>query len=195
MQLISSANITNFNATSGSAQWSATDLVSRSLFTTGYNYHILLVGNLATSVTAAYVTVNNSNVGEVQLGLLSCGATCQVLNIGGATDFLTGGFGDVSSVQVTVQALAVPISQQLVNLAATVTSFNLKQGISNSLDAKLANVVSALDEVTDHDKSSAVNKLQAFINEVNAQRSKAITPAQADQLIATANGIISQLTQ
>ena len=72
-------------------------------------------------------------------------------------------------------------------------SFNLKQGINNSLDAKLGNVLAALDAANAGNRQDAGNKLQAFINEVLAQRGNELTTAQADQLIDLAQRILAAL--
>ncbi len=74
-----------------------------------------------------------------------------------------------------------------------VTTFNLQQGISNSLDAKLGNAREALEASNAGQRQDAVNKLEAFINAVEAQRSEKLTEAQADQLIAMAQRILSVL--
>jgi len=78
-------------------------------------------------------------------------------------------------------------------LIATIESMNLQQGIENSLDAKLDNALDALDAANAGNRNDAINKLGAFINAVEAQRGKALTDAQANQLVALANNIISAL--
>ncbi len=71
--------------------------------------------------------------------------------------------------------------QQLIDL---VESFNLRHGIANSLKVKLVNALAA---VQSGNTTSACGKLDAFINEVQAQSGHAITPQQAAQLINLAN--------
>ena len=75
----------------------------------------------------------------------------------------------------------------LVNL---VKSFGLKQGIANSLIAKLGSAQSAIAR---GDLSTACGVLGAFINEVQAQTGKAITSSQATQMIAMATAVKSSL--
>ncbi len=65
-------------------------------------------------------------------------------------------------------------------------SYNLAQGISNQLDAKLENAVAALTAANAGNREDAINKLQAFINAVQAQQGKQITSVQADSLIQMA---------
>jgi len=77
------------------------------------------------------------------------------------------------------------------DLIDEVESMNLQQGIGNSFDAKIDNVRAALEAVQGHSREDAVKKLNAFINEVEAQREKKVTADQADQLITAAQDIIS----
>ena len=72
-------------------------------------------------------------------------------------------------------------------------TFNLQQGIENSLDAKLDSALNALSDVNQNNNQAAINSLQAFINAVNAQRGSKITNEQADALVAVAQAIINSL--
>lgn len=89
------------------------------------------------------------------------------------------------------QPTATEMINDLVNLVET---FNLQQGINNSLDSKLEAALNALDDVNENNDQAAINSLQSFINSVEAQRGNQITNTQADQLIAAANEIISSLS-
>ena len=84
-----------------------------------------------------------------------------------------------------VQAAAAQVG----NLIATVQSFNLAQGIQNSLDTKLQNVLSALNAAVTGNAGGVCGQLSAFINETRAQSGKKLTVAQANQLIARADQI------
>jgi hypothetical protein len=75
-------------------------------------------------------------------------------------------------------------------LASIVEGYNLQQGISNSLDRKLELVRAALEATNAGQRQDAANKLQAFLNEVEAQRGNALTDAQADELVGWANRIL-----
>ena len=79
------------------------------------------------------------------------------------------------------------------DLVVTVEGYNLQQGIDNSLDAKLDAALGALEDANQNNDASAVNKLQAFINEVEAQRDNKITNEQADELHDAAQAIIDLL--
>jgi len=78
-------------------------------------------------------------------------------------------------------------------LVAKVWEIDLQQGIATSLDAKLDAALGALQDLNENNDGSAVNKLQAFINEVEAQRLKKLTDEQADELSAAAQAIIDLL--
>jgi hypothetical protein len=78
---------------------------------------------------------------------------------------------------------------QISDLVAMVKTYNLKQGIYNSFDAKLAAAQSALEAAKGKDRASACYQIAAFINEAKAQSGKALTAAQAQQLVASTNGI------
>jgi hypothetical protein len=77
--------------------------------------------------------------------------------------------------------------QDLIN---QVQSLGLSKGIENSLLAKLQAALKALDGCN---VNTSANQLMAFINEVNAQRGKALTQGQGDQLIMVAQEIIAGL--
>lgn len=50
-----------------------------------------------------------------------------------------------------------------------------------------------MDTLDDGHQNAAANKLEAFINQVEAQRGKKITDEQADELIADAQRIIDNI--
>ena len=93
-----------------------------------------------------------------------------------ANNSVTGSF------TVLVQAAAA----QVANLVVAVQNFNLVQGIANSLDAKLQNILGALNAAQNGSAANVCNQLGAFINETQAQSGKKLTVAQANQLIAKA---------
>lgn len=99
-----------------------------------------------------------------------------------------GGYNEYAAL-VTVQ-----ISSEAINdLIDRVETYNLQQGISNSLDAKLDVALNSLDDINQNNNQAAVNSLQAFINSVEAQRGNQITNEQADILRAAAQVIIDSL--
>lgn len=88
-----------------------------------------------------------------------------------------------------VTKISAPVAATLSDLINLVRSFNLRQGIANSLDAKLQNAQAALDAARAGDLAAACNQLGAFINQVQAQSGNALTVAQANQLITLTNQI------
>jgi len=76
------------------------------------------------------------------------------------------------------------------DLIKDVESMNLQQGVDNSLDAKLDAVLKSLEALNTNQRNDAINKLYAFINEVEAQRGNKITNEQADNIISEAQRII-----
>ena len=87
---------------------------------------------------------------------------------------------------VTVISAATAIQE----LIALVDQFQLHKGISNSLLAKLASASRSLDQWKE---KPAKNKLNAFINEVEAQAGKKIPEEQAAELISMASRIVSSI--
>jgi hypothetical protein len=99
--------------------------------------------------------------------------------------------GPASGVLFTIYftpASADPVSA-IEDLAVTVAALNLQNGIENSLDSKLDAALNAFVDASFSNDAAACNSLSAFINAVEAQRTKHITDAQADQLIAAAHEI------
>jgi hypothetical protein len=80
------------------------------------------------------------------------------------------------------------------DLIDTVELMNLQQGIENGLDAKLQNVQDSLEAFNADNRNDAINKLNAFINSVEAQRDNKISNEQADYLIAETQKLIDQIS-
>lgn len=76
------------------------------------------------------------------------------------------------------------------NLVDRVQEMNLQQGIENSLDAKLERAQDAIVAESNNNVTEAVNALQAFTNEVEAQREVKLTNQQANELHFFANNLI-----
>ncbi|MBI1910900.1 MAG: SBBP repeat-containing protein [Deltaproteobacteria bacterium] len=71
----------------------------------------------------------------------------------------------------------------IANLISVIESYNLTQGVMNSLSAKLQNALATAGGTY---SPATCNKVDAFINEVNAQSGKSITGTQAADLIRMA---------
>lgn len=72
-------------------------------------------------------------------------------------------------------------------LAEKLETLDLPAGTASSLASKLENAVASMEQ---GQTNAAINKLEAFIHEVEAQRGKKIVEAEADALIAAAQAII-----
>ena len=93
---------------------------------------------------------------------------------------------DTDTAIVTVQTPA----EATQDLILYVLIFDLPQGIENSLVSKLEAAIKSLDRGREN---AAENQLNAFINQVEAQRGKKISEEDADALIAAAQQIIDLL--
>ena len=99
------------------------------------------------------------------------------------------GAGDFDVYAFTFQ---VPSStaNQIDDLIALVSSFNLPDGIENSLITKLQDALAAIGA---SDAATACDALTTFISECQAQAGKKLTAEQADQLISSATQIKTNL--
>jgi len=94
-----------------------------------------------------------------------------------------------------VRETVVDPEVMLQQLSEIVFSLNIKQGISNSFDAKLSSALKALDDLNENNDVAAINSLNAFMNAVDAQRGKELTETEADELISKVQAIIDVLSQ
>jgi len=103
-------------------------------------------------------------------------------------------------VQATKRSMAEYIKLEIQWLKETVGSLNIKEGIRSSLLAKLADaemkvdgaiqwIVQGRETAANNMLNAAENMLQGFVNEVQAQAGKAISPADAQTLIQRAQTI------
>jgi hypothetical protein len=95
----------------------------------------------------------------------------------------------VSSVSGGGSSCATP-GTAIGDLQDLVASMGIHHGITNALNSKLQN---ALDALAIPDTAGACFWMQSFLNLVNAQTGKKITPAQAQQLTSAASDIRTQL--
>jgi PKD repeat protein len=96
-----------------------------------------------------------------------------------------GGTG-TASVQVLVESPAEATEVVI----ESIEELDLPQGTENSLTSKLE---SAIDSLEDGQDNAALNKLEAFVNQVEAQRGKKLTEEEADKLIADVQVIIAHI--
>ena len=106
------------------------------------------------------------------------------------------GIGEVRTIAIARGHLEITLltpATLLGELVTTVVDFNLGSGIGNALDRKLENVLNAMDRALAGDEPAAIGITYAFIQSVEAQRGKALSEAQADELVAAAEAIIRTL--
>lgn len=106
---------------------------------------------------------------------------------GPATITATDGSGGSASTTFTV----LTPSQATQQLVGYVSDLHLSQGLNSSLVSKLD---AALQSISSGNTKAAVNQLNAFVNEVNAQTGKAITVAEATLLTNDADAIAAGLS-
>jgi len=85
-------------------------------------------------------------------------------------------------------------SEVVADIVEQVVDFDVNGRIEGSLIAKLQTARRALDNDRKNSRTIAVNSLDAFINAVEAQRSKKISEAEADVIIVLAQEIIAALS-
>lgn len=88
---------------------------------------------------------------------------------------------------ISFSNFVVAIAPTITGLSDRLASLSLPQGLTQSLLAKLEAAQRALDA---GQNEVAVNNLQAFINEVEAQRGKVLTNEQADNLASFVTNLI-----
>lgn len=157
------------------------DLIAfESQIQTGYEVFVydLSTGNL-------YQVTNTPGVGFLDETL----SEISVCNGIGRIVYAIPGAGDFDVYAFTFQ---VPSStaNQIDDLIALVSSFDLPDGIENSLITKLQDALAAIGA---SDVATACDALTTFISECQAQAGKKLTAEQADQLISSATQIKTNL--
>jgi PKD repeat protein len=95
--------------------------------------------------------------------------------------------GDSGSVSTIVTVLTPQSAAE--DIVTDVEDLGLPEGTENSFVSKLESAIRSLA----NDRPSAAGQLQAFINEVEAQKDKALSIEQANKLIAAAQYIIDNM--
>ncbi|MBW3598220.1 MAG: hypothetical protein KY475_13235 [Planctomycetes bacterium] len=88
---------------------------------------------------------------------------------------------------------AAPPEELLLRLADSVAAINIASGIANSLDAKLHASLNALFDAVERNDSATLGSLSAFVNSVEAQRGRKISPGHAHYLLTAAERIMARL--
>ena len=145
----------------------------------------------ATSPSGAIVTyaTSASDIVSGAVAVVCSKASGTTFPIGTTVVSCTAADGAGNTVSGDFTVLVQAAAAQVGNLVAKVQAFNLAQGITNSLDAKLANILSALNAAQTGNVSNVCGQLGAFISQVAAQSGKSLTAAQAAELTADAQRI------
>lgn len=77
------------------------------------------------------------------------------------------------------------------DIVKDIEEMDLPEGLENSLLSKLENAIKSLEKGNDN---AAISQIEAFINQVEAQRGKKLTDELADALIASAQNIVNALS-
>jgi hypothetical protein len=184
LTLIPVAAVTSLTATIGNATWEAQDLVE-SLFANTSPFGIVVDGPLDdASASKIGLHLRNFNLGEIQL--VRFDATGEGLTgVGFAVDYLAGAAGSVSDVNVSFSTVAPTVSEQLSDLRDQLTELGLNSSLIDSIYVE--------DDANKGQLTSAVNKLLALIQKIEAQRGKKLTDSQVEDLVTRAQAIIDQL--
>ncbi|MEO8391811.1 MAG: Ig-like domain-containing protein [Chloroflexota bacterium] len=108
--------------------------------------------------------------------------------------FGTSQFSFSAATLTQVAAFATTIQQDIRSLIDTIHNMNIQPGVLSSLDAKLQAALGAVNAPQSIDTRTAINTLNAFIHEVQAQQGKTMTDADANTLIGLANNVIGRLS-
>ena len=101
--------------------------------------------------------------------------------------------GGIGSDSLVVTVIATP--ESLIDmLIGDIANLNIQKGIKNSLISKLEVAVKRLEDNNTQNDVAAINVLEAFINNVEAQRGKKLPEGIADELIAKVQDIIDALS-
>jgi hypothetical protein len=103
-----------------------------------------------------------------------------------STDF-SGNIYVSDSQNYLIRKIVFDAVAALDGLTALVDSFQLQGGLGTSLNTKLRDARNLLQA---GDRQGAIQKLQVFINQVNAQRDKLLTQSQANQLVVGAQAVM-----
>jgi hypothetical protein len=119
----------------------------------------------------------------------------QSVGISGDTA-VVGAWGDddngTSSGVVFIYQLVVVLVE---NLIVDIETMDLPQNTEKSLKAPLKNTIELVEDSNPNNDGAAINKTEAFINKVEAQRGKKIATEDADALIVKAQEIITAIAK
>jgi sugar lactone lactonase YvrE len=140
----------------------------------------------ASSPAGAAVTYGASASDSVDggIGVACTPASGGVFPIGTTTVSCTAADAAGNTAHASFPVHVKGVTDQIADIRAAIVAIDLKQGIVRSLDGKLARIQEALLEAGQHDRPATCQKIDATINETQAQAGKEISEADAAGLIA-----------
>jgi len=105
------------------------------------------------------------------------------------------GANSASTAWASLDLESVPPEQLLSELIDELEDLVEDGGLEESLSAKIGNALDALEDTNTANDGSAVNRVNAFKSQVEAQRGHMLTDAEATQLIGMANDILELLLE
>ena len=185
LALVPLAAVTSLTATIGDGTWGLEDLQEQPFFSLPIFYAIAIDGPPQNGAgTRVGLFLRDFSVGEIQL--IDFDSTLLTLTgVGSGSDFINGAGGQIYDVEVTFSTAELSAPEQIADLKDEMMVLGLNDALIDSIYAE--------DDANKGEMTSAVNKLQAFIGKIEAQRGKKLTDTQADDLIARAQAIIAVL--
>jgi Secretion system C-terminal sorting domain/Thrombospondin type 3 repeat len=116
-------------------------------------------------------------------GIVDCNDNCPLVANATQADLDLDGLGDACDATLNVCGA-------IDGLIADVENLGLNGGLESALTSKLEN---ALSSFQNGNNNAAIGKLNAFINQVQAQSGNGIDPADAAELIANAQAVINAI--
>jgi probable HAF family extracellular repeat protein len=95
-----------------------------------------------------------------------------------------------TAIRATMWVLSGDIAAEVHSVIDRLRTYGLPHGLTNALGVKLTAAIASWSRGR---SGAAFNQLRAFVNEVNAQRGKKLTKAQADELLTAVQQIMSEL--
>ncbi len=187
--LISASAIVSTQYVIGNTTFTKADLVEQPLGSTGSTFHILLDGPLNSgSVGQAMFTLNQTGVGYVGAGFISCPSNCQVVNSGDTYDYSNGSPGILESLSATRTVLVqTPVCttracKAIEALRAKIEALGLTPAVKELILAKTA--------LATRNVALAKQHVRNYINIIKSLRGNTLKPALADFLILLGKALL-----
>jgi hypothetical protein len=142
-------------------------------------------------INAAWTVSDELSGVKTQQGTTASGAAIDTAS-SGEKSFQVSATDQADNDATSTHAYTVlSAAQATERLAGSLASSGLDKGESNSLNQKLQSAIASANR---GNANAATGQINAFINQIEAQRGKKIDPATADQLISEAGKVLVALT-